>query len=208
MEILQKILSLLSESPDWAFLCLVPALTAAFAILFVFLSARKWFFVPAVVLGAAGFLLAFAKDKNGAFVYLGLYAVFAALLSLLFLIPRPKKRNSRVKKSREDKMYEKFREELSEKPYKVRSAMPQKVCCFETQEREATAEEYGMRLSYADTLLQKLRAKKLGAGDRLETEELARRLDCYRQKPLNEDERNALNDCLSSVLKLTAKYQL
>ncbi len=208
MEILQKILFYLSESPDWTFLYLAPALLAATAVLFVFLSARKWFFVPATVLGAAGSLLAFAKDRSAAVVYFILFAALAALLSLLFLIPHPKKRTGRIKKSREDKMFEKFHEELSEKPYSSRSAMPQKICCFETGERNATAEEYGMRLSYADTLLEKLRAKKLGAGDRLETEEIARRLDCYRQKPLNEDERNSLNDCLSSVLKLTAKYQL
>lgn len=65
-----------------------------------------------------------------------------------------------------------------------------------------------MSFSYADSLLEKLRAKNLNAGDRLEAEEILRRLDCYRNKPLNEEERESLNDCLASVLKLTAKYQL
>ncbi len=87
--------------------------------------------------------------------------------------------------------------------------MPPKVCCFNQEpEGGVTAQEYGVSLSYADTLLKKLRSKKLKAGDRLETEELLRRLDCYREKPLDVGERSSLNDCLASILKLTAKYQL
>ncbi len=88
--------------------------------------------------------------------------------------------------------------------------MPPEVCCFEREGEggATTAKEYGVSLSYADTLLKKLRSKKLKAGDRLETEEFLRRLDCYREKPLDDGERSSLNDCLASILKLTAKYQL
>ena len=48
----------------------------------------------------------------------------------------------------------------------------------------------------------------MSAGDRLETEELARTLARLRSKPLSEAEMNSLNDCLASVLKMTAKYKL
>ena len=196
--------------PDWAFLYLVPALVLGFAVGFIFLKQRRWFFVADGVLGAAGFLFAFAKNSALAFIYLGLFAVLTSLLSLLFLIPAPKKREKGKRgQSREEKIYAKFHEELSEKPYKPRSAMPPKVCCFGGEEEGgATARECGMSFSYADSLLEKLRAKNLNAGDRLEAEEILRRLDCYRNKPLNEEERESLNDCLASVLKLTAKYQL
>lgn len=207
MEILQKIIEVLSKVPEWACLYVVPALVAVSAVGFVFTKRRKWFYAAAAFFGAVGFLFAYAHDASLAFVYLGVLTALTAALSLLYLIPVPKKRERR--RSREEKMYEKFREELSEQPYKPRSSMPPKVCCYErAEERGATAEEYGMSLSYADTLLEKLRQKKLDAGDRLESEELLRRLDCYREKPLGEAERSSLNDCLASILKLTAKYQL
>lgn len=208
MEILQTIASYLEKSPEWVFLYLVPALTVAFAVMFVLLPGRRWFYPAALVLGAGGFLLVFVRDAKQGVLYLAIYCALVALLSLLFLIPNLKKKEEKDEKSRADEMYEKFHEELSEMPYKPRSSMPEKVNCFEEGKEEATAEEYGMRLSYADTLLEKLRAKKLGASDRLEAEEISRRLDRYRNKPLSEEELSALNDCLSSVLKLTAKYQL
>ena len=129
------------------------------------------------------------------------------LLSLLFFIPAPKRKKKG--KLREERLFEKFREELTDKSFKRGASMPPKVCCFNQEpEGGVTAQEYGVSLSYADTLLKKLRSKKLKAGDRLETEELLRRLDCYREKPLDVGERSSLNDCLASILKLTAKYQL
>lgn len=208
MEILEIIVDSLSESPEWVFLYALPALVVAAAVGFVFTNKRRWFFAVTPFIAAAGFLLAYAHDESLSFVYLTLLIALCALASLLFFIPAPRARQ-KSKKSREEKMYEKFREELSEKPYKPRAAMPPKVCCFERDREDgATAQEYGVSLSYADTLLEKLRIKKLSAGDRLESEELLRRLDCYREKPLTESERSSLNDCLASILKLTAKYQL
>lgn len=204
MEMLQIILDSLAAVPEWVSLYVVPALVAVSAVGFIFTEKRKWYCAAAVVLVAAGFLFAYAVNAALSLIYLGLISAFAALVSLLFLIPVPKRGKRRT---REERIFEKFHEELSEKPYKPRSAMPPKVCCFE-RENGATAEEYGMSLSYADTLLEKLRLKKLNAGDRLETEELLSRLDCYRNKPLNEAEHSSLNDCLASILKLTAKYQL
>lgn len=207
MDILQTVLDFVSKAPEWACLYVVPAVIAAAAVGFIFTSERKWFFVVAAFVGSAGFLLAYAKSPVLSFVYLVALVALSSLLSLLFLLPAPAKRKKR-QKIREEKMFEKFREELAEKPYKP-SHRPPKVCCFERGKADgATAKEYGVSLSYADTLLKKLRVKKMSAGDRLETEELLRRLDCYREKPLDEGERSSLNDCLASILKLTAKYQL
>ena len=209
MELLEKFFNLISKTPDWAYLYFVPALILSAAVGFVFSPQRRWYFCVAAVCTAAGFLMAFAKDKTLSVLYLIAAVVFCALLSLLFLIPRPQKRQNGVKQSRLDALYDKFHEELNEKSYAPRAAMPPKVCCFERgAEAGATAGEYGMNLSYADALLTKLRSKNLSAGDRLETEELGRRLDFYRDKPLTDAERNTLNDCLAAILKLTAKYQL
>ena len=207
MEILQKFVQLLSKIPDWVLLYVLPALLVVAAVGCVFVQRRRWYLCPATVLTAAGFTVAYAKDASLAFVYAGVCTSLAALLALLFLIPRPAKRERGIKKSRLDTMYEKFHEELSEKPYTPR-VKPPKECCFEGERVDATAKECGVSLTYADSLLVKLRTRELPAGDRLEIEELARRLDDYRDRPLSEAEQSSLNDCLASILKLTAKYQL
>lgn len=186
-------------------LYLIPALIAVSAAAFVFAPKRRWYFCPAAILVAAGFLLAYAKNSALAFVYLGLAVALVALLSLLFFIPHLQNKEG-VKQSRIDAMYDKFHVELSEKPYAPQESMPPKVCHFDTG--AATAAESGVSLAYADSLLDKLSAKNLSAGDRLEAEELSRRLALYRDKPLTDSERATLNDCLASILKLTAKYQL
>ena len=209
MDVIEKIFNAFAKTPDWVLLYVVPALLLVTAVGFVFVSKRAWYCCPATVVIAMGFALAYTKDAALAFWYLAILTALGALLSLLFFIPRPKRREGKVKKSRVDELYEKFHAELSEQPYTPRSVMPPKVCCFEKDaEAGATAGEWGMDLSYADSLINKLRSKDLTAGDRLEAEALARRLDCYRDKPLTETERDTLNDCLAAILKLTAKYQL
>ena len=209
MDLILKILNAFAKTPDWVLLYAVPALILILAVCFVFVPKRAWYCCPATVVIAVSFALAYAKDASLAVCYLAILTALSALLALFFLIPRPKRRERKVKKSRVDELYEKFHAELSEQPYTPRSVMPPKVCCFEKDaEAGATAGERGMDLNYADSLIEKLRAKDLTAGDRLEAEALARRLDCYRDKPLTEFERDTLNDCLAAILKLTAKYQL
>ncbi|MDE6412071.1 MAG: hypothetical protein K2L02_06030, partial [Clostridia bacterium] len=191
MDILQTVLNFVSKAPEWACLYVVPAVIAVAAVGFAFTSKRKWFFMVAAFVGAAGFLLAYAKDATLSFVYLVALVALSSLLSLLFLFPAPDKRKKR-QKIREEKIFDKFREELAERPYKP-TRKPPKVCCFERDKADGvTAKDYGVSLSYADALLKKLRVKKMNAGDRLETEELLRRLDCYREKPLDEGERSSL----------------
>ena len=207
MELIQKFIDLLAKIPDWVLLYVIPAAILLIAVGFVFVKKRGWYFSAAILPVAAGFLTAYAKYPALALAYLALEAVVAAVCSLLFLIPVPERESGDRHKSRAERIYQKFHEELSEKPYIPRSAMPPKVCCFE-EGTNATASESGMSLDYADSLLDKLRARDMSAGDRLEAEELSRRLALYREKPLNADERNSLNDCLAAILKLTAKYQL
>ena len=209
MELLEKLFDLIAKTPDWVCLYLFPALLLAAAVGFIFAPQRRWYYCVAAPVSAAGTFIMYAKSKTVAVLYLGLAIALCGLLSLLFLIPASKRAEKNLKQSRMDAMYEKFHEELSEKSYAPRAAMPPKVCCFERDAKEGVrAEESGMSFGYADALLNKLRAKELSAGDRLEIEELSHRLDYYRSKPLTEAERSTLNDCLATILKFTAKYQL
>ena len=207
-----NVVRIFENTPDWVTLALLPAFTAVAAVLFTLFGKRKLYFPAAAFLFGVGTFLAFCQTyafapDTAAFAYAGLYFALSAALPLLFLCPRVKLKK-RAKKSKADELYEKFHEELTEKPFALKEKRPPKVCCFEEGLGGATAEESGARLAYADTLIEKLRAEKMSAGDRLETEELARTLARLRSKPLSEAEMNSLNDCLASVLKMTAKYKL
>lgn len=207
-----KAVEIFKDTPDWVTLALLPALTLVAAVLFTLFGKRKLYFPVAGVLWGVGACLAFCQAyalsrDTAAFAYAGLYFALSAALTLLFLCPRVKLKK-KAKKSKADELYEKFHEELTEKPFTLQEKRPPKVCCFEEGLGGATAEESGARLAYADTLIERLRSEKLSAGDRLETEELARTLVRLRSKPLTEAEINSLNDCLASVLKMTAKYKL
>ena len=80
---------------------------------------------------------------------------------------------------------------------------PVKECCFDAQVQEEAPE-----LAHATALLGKLQKCKLSSADRLEADALARTLSALKGRALTLDEQNTLNDCLASVLKLTAKYKL
>ncbi len=206
MEIFGKFLDLLQRVPDWVPLVLFPALVLLLAVLFTAFGARKAYFPLSAVLAGIGFVIMYKRNASMAFPYLGIFIALIALLSLLFFIPAHKF-HKKPKQSKADEMYEKFHEELTEKPLEAEPKRPPKVCCYE-EHTEDRAEESGAQLSYADALIQKLRSEKLTPVDRLETEGLAKTLERFRGKPLTEKERGSLNDCLASVLKMTAKYKL
>ena len=65
-----------------------------------------------------------------------------------------------------------------------------------------------MRLSHAEELLSRLKTAPLAGSDRLEADALSRTLCGMRERKLTAEEMRILNDCLASVLKLTAKYKL
>lgn len=195
MQIFAQFLSLLSEVPEWVPLFLLPALLALAAILHTAFGARPFYAVSALSAVGMGTAVVAAKG-GGAVAYLGLTSSFAALLGLLFFVPK-RKRSARMRKA----------EKLAAGLCAVSGQRPPKVCRFE-EERFVTAEESGMQLSYAEELLSKLRRTSLAAADRVEAEALSRTLQGCRAGRLTEEEIGRLNDCLASVLKLTAKYKL
>ncbi len=168
-----------------------------------FAKKREVYFLPALALFGTGLFLAACRGwENYPAAYLGYCAVLFALFSPLACIPR-RKRDNGVKKSRKERMYERFRTERKE----GEDASPPKVCCFE-EEDTSSAEESGLRLDHVRTLLTKLRASRLTPVDRLETDALSRTVESYGSRPLTAEELRTLNDCLASILKLTAKYKL
>ncbi len=201
MELFLAIPDALQACPDWVVFILLPALEAAAAALFTLLGGRRAYPAVSVALGGAGFVLLCSRDAlSAAFVYGGLFAVLAALLRLLFFCPTLPGRKRRT--SREERIYQKFRgEPLAAAPYAAQPAFER--CFGEEAPAEAPPE-----LSHALSLLQKLQREKLTAADRLEADVLMRSVSALKCRTLDETERGVLNDCLASVLKLTAKYKL
>lgn len=213
MVIFEKVLRAFQVVPAWVPLCVLPALCLVALALFGFLGKRKAY--PTVCLALAGLGTAFICVQESALsyrfssavyavAYFGLFVAWSALWGCLLFLP-PLKKRAKTKSTKADKMYEKFHQELSVPP--IRDVKPPKVCCFEQTPAEEM-QECAPQLAHADALIAKLSAGKLAAGDRLELDALKRKIDVYRGKPLTKEEARSLNDCLSSVLKLTAKYKL
>lgn len=211
MELFSELVDVLGQTPDWVPLLLIPALAVPVAVLFTLFGGRRMFAFIAAAFGAAGSVLVccislerYPAEYAVAYmaVYAALFTALAAVLRLLFFLPRVRKRARRT--SREERIYEKFRGEPLEAPAAARAGAPAKVCCFEEEERFEEPPE----LSHALSLLEKLQREKLAAADRLEADVLARSVGALRGRALTETERGTLNDCLASVLKLTAKYKL
>ncbi len=77
------------------------------------------------------------------------------------------------------------------------------------EEGEYDLEESKLRLKHVREMLAKLKAAPLSPSDRLETEGISRLITLYATKNrLTTKEVRDLNDCLSAILKMTAKYAL
>lgn len=204
MEILRDLISALSGTPAWVPLALFPGLLIVAAVLFTVFGGRRAYVCVAAALGSACFALMCCKGTlSEAFFCLAVFAAAAALLRLLFFLPRPHRTRKEARKGREERMYERFREALSEVPDRP-APQPAKVCCFEEEPLVAAAPD----ASYAESLLAKLQKEKLSPTDRLEADVLARTLSALKGRPLTEEEARAFNDCLATILRLTAKYKL
>ena len=205
MEIFRQVLEVFAAVPAWVPLILCPALTVASAVAFAVFGGRRAYPVLAGILGAAGVAIMSAAATVGeTLCYAALFSLISCAAGLLLLLPKHAKKLRRT--SRDERIYQRFRAELSNAPAQASAqpASPAKVCCFE----EETPVQEAPELSYALSLLDKLRREELAATDRLEADMLGKTLLAMRGRLLTMDEKNTLNDCLASVLKLTAKYKL
>ena len=199
MEIFNQFISWVAELPDVLSLLLSPVLFCISAIVFAIMRKIRLLSFFALLFGAIGaFLVGCKGGSDSAFLWGLLYAALWAVVAMLVRIPR----RERKKLSREDALYEKFYMPIEEE----RSDLPPKVNCFE--EEGESVNESGVCLAHVTALLKKLQEAKLSATDRLEADVIARTLREYRYKRLNGEEMRTLNDCLATVLRLTAKYSL
>lgn len=196
MNYLEKWIGICSKIPDFAALLICPALLFLVALLLFSFGGRKFYPPLAIVLGGIGMFLVFCKDVSSSFGYCFLFTAFAGLLSLIFFLPTGKR--GRKENHAQEEMYKKF-------------AQPLEISYDEpTEEEEACydREESGLRLGHTLDLLDRLKKTELEASDRLEADALSHTLESYREKELTAEEMRSLNDCLATVLKLTAKYKL
>lgn len=179
--------------PDLVSMLLCPALLLAAGILYAVFHKKGAYLPTAVGLGGLGFFLVLCETtlfSVEAFGYLALFTVFAALLRLLFVIPFPKERNV------QEEMYRKFA-----LPLDGDGELPE-------EETETAEEDSGLRLDHAASLIERLEQCELAAGDRLEVDALSHTLESFRGRALTAQETRSVNDCLATILKLTAKYKL
>lgn len=187
----------------WATL-ICPALLIVVGLVLAIFHAKKAYLPLAVALGGAQLFLlcnffgeASASDAHMLFIgaWAGIYLVLCVLVRLLFLIPfRREKR-----KDRAEEIYRKFRVGLELSDDEARN---------DASEDIRIDVEESVRMQHILDLLEKLRACKLSASDRLETDAISRTLDAFRGKQLTADDLPVVNDSLASVLRMTAKYKL
>lgn len=191
MNIFYDFLNLVAKLPDFVSLLLCPALLLIAGLILAGFDLKKAYVPVAAALGGAGFFLVYCKSTAVGFAYLGLYVAWAVLVSLLFLLPW-----RRGEASAQEELYAEFHRELE--------ILEEESVQEETVDRE----ECDLRLSHTLELLEQLKKSELSASDRLETDALSRTVDAFRDRELTMSEMRSLNDCLATILKLTAKYKL
>ena len=206
MEIFEKIVEVVGRVPEWVAFLACPAALVLIALTLALLGGKKAYWgLVAIVCGTGFFLVACKAGTETALLYFALTVVMSGILRLFLFLPRIGKKKGKTHGAREDKIYEKFHEPLAIPFEEQRTPAPAPVYA---EAPAVTAQECGMQLDYVSGLLTKLKAERLTAADRLETEVLTRAIDSYRGKALNDQELGSLNDCLASVVKMTAKYKL
>lgn len=193
MNILYTVMDCVRELPELLNLLLCPGLLVVIGCLLAFFGKKKAYPPLALALGAAGFFLVYCTDAGAGFPYLALYIVLAVLVRLLFLIPFKRRAGDNG-----DALYEKFHAELDVGD--LEQELDDRTYCG--------SEESDLQLAHTTELLEKLKKSDLAAGDRLEVDSLSRTIEGLRGRDLTTEEMRSLNDCLATILKLTAKYKL
>lgn len=202
MEIFKQVYEFCALVPDWVALVVCPALVVALAVVLALFGGRKAYPVLAGILCTVGVALMIVRASATQTLFYGaLFLALSCAAGLLLFLPRRQKKLRRT--SRDERIYQRFHAELEGTPH-AQGEAPEKVCCFEQSAPEQPAPE----LSYVMTMLEKLRREELSATDRLEADMLLHTVSAMQGRMLTEEEKNTLNDCLASILKLTAKYKL
>lgn len=195
MEVFYKIIDALTKIPQAVALTAPPILLLVCGFLFAAFGFRGAYQKLAVGLTAAGYVLVACHDLSCGFIYLGLMALLSVLVGLFFYIPFGRK----TPKETGDELYEKFHRPLD---------ISEEELLPEAEEETELCGAADVRLSHARELVETLKKSELSASDRLEADALSRTLESFGDKELSPEETRSLNDCLATILKLTAKYKL
>ncbi len=187
MDIFNAVMGFISPVAEWLALG-AASLFLVLGAIAISLKKRSAYVISAVFSGSLGFAFLSTRSMQSALFALSLFAAVAALVYPLFFVggKREKREASEALASAQ--------------------ALP-KVCKYERRE-ESSGERYGVQLAYASEMAAKLARAPLSAADRLETETLQTSVLSCKGRNLNQEELFRLNDCLTALLKLAAKYKI
>lgn len=185
---------------------------------FIALRAKKEgvFVALALLTGSLCFLpvyLSLRFTYNDTVVFGILLIALEALFYLFLLLVLKKKEKDRL---RREKKLQESRQAMFTLPDRENTFVRDRLntSLQAAGEEKSAGEEYDLeesklRLNHVREMLAKLKSAPLSPGDRLETEGISRLITLYATKNLlSAKEIRDLNDCLSAVLKMTAKYAL
>lgn len=185
---------------------------------FIALRAKKEgvFVALALLTGSLCFLpvyLSLRFTYNDTVVFGILLIALEALFYLFLLLVLKKKEKDRL---RREKKLQESRQAMFTLPDRENTFVRDRLntSLQAAGEEKSEGEEYDLeesklRLNHVREMLAKLKSAPLSPGDRLETEGISRLITLYATKNLlSAKEIRDLNDCLSAVLKMTAKYAL
>lgn len=130
--------------------------------------------------------------------------IYKILYSILKLI-----KSEKVKNTVKPDFYRDF--EVYDKPVKDCIIIKEQTPLRENipQENKSEYFESSVRLSHVFSIIDKLKNSKLTPSDRLEVDAMERGISYFRQKSeLTAEQKDRLNDSLSSLLKMMSKYEL
>lgn len=185
---------------------------------FIALRAKKEgvFVALALFTGSLCFLPVYLSSRftyNDTAVFGILLIALGALFYLFLLLVLKKKEKDRL---RREKKLQESRQAMFTLPDRENTFVRDRLntSLQAAGEEKSEGEEYDLeesklRLNHVREMLAKLKSAPLSPGDRLETEGISRLITLYATKNLlSAKEIRDLNDCLSAVLKMTAKYAL
>ncbi len=185
---------------------------------FIALRAKKEgvFVALALFTGSLCFLPVYLSSRftyNDTAVFGILLIALEALFYLFLLLVLKKKEKDRL---RREKKLQESRQAMFTLPDRENTFVRDRLntSLQAAGEEKSEGEEYDLeesklRLNHVREMLAKLKSAPLSPGDRLETEGISRLITLYATKNLlSAKEIRDLNDCLSAVLKMTAKYAL
>ena len=170
------------------------------------LNARRVFLLVALLLGGGYFAVGFAGDALSEVAVCAFVSV-CAFLQLALLLAWEIRRRKRAKKRKRELLARSLVFTLPERDNAyLRDRLRADLNGGRTNEN---TQEMDVRLDYIRKLTAKLKGVALTVTDRMQINELSRMITlCACKEKMTTEETRSLNECFSSLLKMSAKYGL